>query len=94
MLKLFKDLNFAESMQTIDIPIISDSMCVGVAKKFTSVIVTCMAHTLHNVIKGCLKKAADHFSLSSDEWRKVLNFITWARTGYSKEELRKKVEIF
>ena len=42
------------------------------------------------IFRKSVPRTLDHFSLPADEWRKVLNFITWARTGYSKEELRKK----
>jgi len=88
-----KEFNFAEVIESVPIPIIADSMAICIAKQFSIVFSTCMAHTLHNVLKGTIKKADEFFDLSDDEWRKCLNFVTWSRTGWTKEQLKDKVKL-
>ena len=82
----------AEIIETVPIPIVSDSMAICIARRFSIVFSTCMCHTLHNILKGTIKKADEFFNLSDEEWRKCLNFVTWSRTGLTKEQLKEKVQ--
>jgi len=58
-----KEFNFAEVIESVPIPIIADSMAICIAKQFSIVFSTCMAHTLHNVLKGTVKKSGRVFRL-------------------------------
>jgi hypothetical protein len=68
-------------------------MCIATAKNLSEVIVTCMCHNINVLCKGVLSKATLHFNLDENEFKKLLEFITFARKGFSKEDLKSKVII-